>query len=610
MACEIVVTRVEGIRIRDGAAQGVRITGTAQECPALRAMAGEIDSSGVVAGIPLFGATIVSGETWTIDALPVFSNARRIACGSRVAVYVECVGVTPLCRAQQVFILECPPPAECPQIGRLWHDEGPCDGLRRRLVTLHAEVTPVGSGPVNAHWDFGDGTSDGIRLIMPGAMGVVTSDPHPYSSDDEHTAFLVIDWPPGCVELPITYTFRPAPCPDVIVDCSVLTLTPVTVPDGSCAGGSTTFTTRFTANLSPPRPDAIYVWQITPEGDTDAPLMDPRSANFLDHEFEAPGNYSISVSADWPGRRLGCVATDSQPLPIPSCCPAFLDPEDFPPSLTKRCRDGDSVERVEITVHTDPPNASGTYQWLIAGGTPNAATTTGPTSPEITFSSPGHKAIVVSLVTPGCDETKTEFDVEVEACGPSSSGPSSSLCGTLVWIIGGLAAAAMAVTVLTLIWELCRPPGPPTWVWGVVAGLWIAVGLAIWLSYFLCNLPGLNCPCLTKCDYLQIITMAAAAGAAVASVISTCCGAWWLVNLVFICLFVIAFLWWTLECRPSFCIIVVALTVAIGSAALPAITWLLLTPLGACYSGIIFAIWGGALAGLIVITAGCAVPSR
>jgi hypothetical protein len=180
------------------------------------------------------------------------------------------------------------------------------------------------------------------------------------------------------------------------------------------------------------------------------------------------------------------------------------------------------------------------------------------------------------------DVPLSEFD-PFEPCQDDSDGGNGgpSWCGVLTYAIAALAALALATTLVLLTVQFCLSIPVPGWLWGVVVGLWAAVGVLIILAGILCRI-GI-CPCLTKCDWLLISWVPSLAGAIVALYLAGCCG--WM-GLVASGLFLAAlatFALWKRSCDPTRCEILDWLVVAIVSGVGPAIAYLnLISALQAC----------------------------
>jgi hypothetical protein len=154
-----------------------------------------------------------------------------------------------------------------------------------------------------------------------------------------------------------------------------------------------------------------------------------------------------------------------------------------------------------------------------------------------------------------------------------------------VWIVGALSAIAAAITLLTVAWLVCRPGVPmPTYVWIIVGVAWLLVGLAIAVWYIVCSLVP-DCPCPTVCDWLQIAVMTALASAAVAAYLSTCCPpGFGFLAAALGAAFIAALITWLARCHPNVCTMLATFLVAVSSAAVPVIAYIILTPLADCAS--------------------------
>ncbi|MCA9946798.1 MAG: hypothetical protein KC449_25130 [Anaerolineales bacterium] len=197
---------------------------------------------------------------------------------------------------------------------------------------------------------------------------------------------------------------------------------------------------------------------------------------------------------------------------------------------------------------------------------------------------------------------------------PQKPGPvtkKSSKCGSMVWIVGVLLALAASLTALTLAWYFCVPGSvPPAWIWATVVGVGIAAGLAIATWYILCALVP-DCECPTKCDWLQIGTMVALAGAAILAWLGACCPTW-LIAASFGAAYLGALAGWIAACKPTTCYVLAAHLTAIVSGAAPAIAYIIWVPqIAACGSTLVNAVVATVGAILAAATAAsCAAASK
>jgi hypothetical protein len=160
-------------------------------------------------------------------------------------------------------------------------------------------------------------------------------------------------------------------------------------------------------------------------------------------------------------------------------------------------------------------------------------------------------------------------------------------CGTMVWVVGALLSLASSLTALTIAWHLCVPgSSPPVWVWGTVAGVGIAAGLAIATWYIVCGLVP-ECKCPTECDWLQIGTMVALSSSAILAWLSKCCPIWFIAA-AFGAVYIGALAGWVASCKPTLCRVLATQLTALVSGAAPAIAYIIWVPqIAACGSTLV-----------------------
>jgi hypothetical protein len=147
-------------------------------------------------------------------------------------------------------------------------------------------------------------------------------------------------------------------------------------------------------------------------------------------------------------------------------------------------------------------------------------------------------------------------------------------------VVAALLVLAAGATIFTLALSSCPAlmvVPVPGWVWGIVAGLWVAAAAAIALWYVLCAFGVCDCP--TKCDWLAIGWMTALASAIVALYLLGCCVGWWWALVIGLAVgFVGAFAAWLAECKPTPCQTLDYLLVVFATITATAITYIAAVP--------------------------------
>jgi hypothetical protein len=558
MACSLTITSVAGVGVPGGTPSIIRVSGTAVDCTAVSVLV-------YCRGTPFAGsATVAADGAWSAE-LPVPSGS-GCQCGGNIVVQAVCTA-DPSCGTSVSGSIECTPGGGCPRV-TVDVSTGGCNADGSRSVTFNPTITPATPDIVVAHWAFGDGHLS-APILVPGPPASRT---HGYVPGIAYTAELIIDSPEGCrpTEVPVG-PLPPCACPEV---------EDLTVAVSGCAGTAVAATATFNGSVAGTPSLCTFHWDF---GDGTGEVV--TTAPSASHAYARAGTFPAAVTVVCGA----CVRTTTIDVMVPACCPELTT---FAGAVAG-CIDGKGrTAAVTFVAATNPAGATGRFIWLFGDG--ESQTTTVPSVPHAyTIAGPRIAQVTFAPSEPGCLTSSRSFALEIPVCGPGDEpggGTKPSSCGALVWIIGALLAAAMALTVLTLAWQVCYPPGPPTWLWLVVAGAWLLAGLAIALSYLICSFSwfGLDCPCLTRCDWLQLATMMFAAGAAVASYLATCCHIplWWAIIAALGALFLAALITWIVACKPTACRVLAALLVAISSAALPAIAYIAFTPLAACASAL------------------------
>ncbi|MDH3462921.1 MAG: hypothetical protein OEM32_04770 [Acidimicrobiia bacterium] len=144
-----------------------------------------------------------------------------------------------------------------------------------------------------------------------------------------------------------------------------------------------------------------------------------------------------------------------------------------------------------------------------------------------------------------------------------------------------LASIAIALFFLVFAWQTCPQMGaPPPGIWLVPAGAAVVVGVAIGIWYLMCAF-GQDCPCPTRCDWLQIAAMGALGGLVGSVTISFCCPQFAAAALGTATAFAAAAWLWIRNCNPELCTRWEEMLWA-SAAASVALTPFLFTSIGHC----------------------------
>lgn len=499
-------------------------------------------------------------------------------CGAPIKVEAFCA-TDPTCTATFDGVLECQE-STCP-VATITVDFGECNADGTRAVTLTANVTSLGAGPtVVGQWDYGDG-SLGVAFPIP-APGSFTEGPHNYAPPGPYTArlnyILPIDCPPIEVVVDLS-AMEPCPqpgCPQI--DAATATAAAVCNDDG-------TRTVSFTATVSGGPPETFH-WEFgTPDGaDQTIDATIPGATPNTSHDYPAPGtgtsNYVATITVT--GVTPGCVDTRTVPVAVAGCggeCPTIGE-------MTVEVGEcmGGGVR--EMTLDVDVAGGGITqYLWQFGDGMTQVIDATVTPDPRTTHAYPAPGSFVATLTTSGpagCPDQSASAPVEVPACRDNGNGGNGGnpLCGSLIFVIAGLLGIAAAATILTLALSVCPAFASvtvPGWVWGIIAGLWVAAAAAIGLWYLLCALQICECP--SFCDWAAIAWITALAGAVVALFLLDCCGSIWLLLVIALGLgFIAAFVYWLLDCQPGLCLILDLLAITFASVIATALVYIVAVP--------------------------------
>ena len=576
MPCEVTITEVTGITGPGSSTstEAIRVSGTALDCKSIILGSGSIGIQVTIdcGGGPIEAAAEIVGGEWTV-LIPTVCQ-----CGGRIVVRAVCI-TNPDCLDTFDGPLVCEE-GVCPQVD-IDIAIGECNPDGTRAVTLTANVTAMGTaGTVVAEWDYGDGTTGSAFVIS--APGSYTEGPHSYLPPGPFPARLTFVLPEEClpieaeVDLNGLETCPGAACPEI---------DDVTVVAGRLCNEDSTRTVSFDAVISGGTPQT-YHWDFgTPDSATatvDATV--PGATPAVTHDYPAPGAGVSAYTATFTvtGSDPSCVDTRVEPVSVPGCggeCPAIEDVSATP---------GDCSDDTHRQVTLDATLAGGgftEYQWNFGDGTSQIidATITSDPSTTHTYDAPGTYTSTLTTVGPGgCDNQTSSVTVDVASCGEgdeNGDGGNGGACGSLVFIVAALLVLAAGATIFTLALSVCPALMVPVpgWVWGIVAGLWVAAAASITLWYVFCAFGICDCP--TACDWLAIGWMTSLASATVALFLAGCCVGWWWALVIGLAVaFVGAFVAWLAECDPTLCQTLDYLLVTFATVAATAITYIAIVP--------------------------------
>jgi hypothetical protein len=493
----------------------------------------------------------------------------------------------------------------CPRITRIDVGIGDCetspDGRRRRQVTFTPHLS--GPAPTSHTWTWGDGTPAVL------AAGAPTTQVHRYAAAPTSPPRLHILGPTDCPEstreVPLaefaTFTpCEPSLCPE-ITDIRVVIGECETATDGRrkrrvtfeprLSGPAPTAweflygdgATEFLAGAPPPSISHLYV---------DVPMTPPRLA------IVGPPPCG-RTEREVPLSELAALAMGCECPTIAISAPTIGD-----------CNAGTRPVTFEATV-TGPRPAS--FAWDFGDGTPSLPTAT-PSSGPHAYTVPSDRdtsfTVTVTASGPGDCVTRVSREISLGPCPPKQRESRPFVCGLMTYIIAALLGILFGLLILVLAFPLCfRLPVPPV-LWGVVAGVAAAVGITIAISYILCATR--TCPCLSGCDWLQILWMAFLTAVLIALYLGSCCGVpWWVVVIILAVITIALFLVWVLQCRPSPCDVLVAASVALISGAGLAFAYLGIVPIiRACGRTWVPIVSASAAALLAILGAACYAARR
>ena len=567
MACSMSITSVTGIPATPGGTitSTIHVTGTvAGTCAPI--VLGNLSYNVVVkvdcpGGGSATAGTGSSSGNWAVD-VPIGCK-----CGSEIFVRASCA-TDETCTATFTGPLTCEA-GNCPT-GAVAVAVGECNPGGTRNVTLTATLATIPSSPVVGEWDFGDGTTSASFNIM--TPGLYSSGPHPYAPPGPFTAMLLFVLPVGCPPLSVTVPGL-APCDVVCPEVGLVTSS----ASGVCNADGTR-TVNLNAMVTGGTPQT-YHWEY---GDnTSETIIASMATPAVSHDYPAPGTGNVLYTATFTvtGLNPSCVDTATHVVNVPGCggaCPTVSN-------VTATAGACTPAKTRPVALDADVTPGASEYNWNFGDASPieviNATITPDPATSH-DYAAPGSYTATITIKGPtGCPDQSASTSFNVASCGSGGNG-GGGLCGSLLLVLAGLVALATAATIFTLALTVCPMLATvpvPGWVWGIIAGLWIAVAAVSLLWALLC---GIGCPCPTACDWAAIAWVTSLTGFIVALYLSGCCGgAWWLLVAGFAAGFVAGFTYWFIQCNPGACRVLDLLLVALASIAAVAITYISAVPI-------------------------------
>ncbi len=574
MACSIIITEVIGIPQAPGSSivDAVVVKGTAQGCDGINLGASSFHLQITV--------TCSSGSQNSANVTVIhgqFEGEVKINCECETIVKIEVVCLTdPTCTDAFEGPLPCNPPAddECPDI-TVTMQVGDCDENGLQQVTFTAHVNALGTvTPVVAEYNYGDGTTGSAFLIS--APGDIVELAHGYLPGTNVTATLNIIQPPTCqsIQIPVDLTGQPT-CD---IECPVIDQVNVSV--GACNDDGTR-TVTLTGLLSGGQPSSIH-WEFgTPDAAEQTIMVSgPQATVTTTHNYPANGSGTTTYTAVLTVTAADGQCVDSFPVQveIEGCdtneCPTVDDvTANMGPCISETQR------RVGLNVSITGGGFT-EYEWDFGDGTTQTIDPSVQGNPSTSHDYEIGNTYTATLTTTapdGCEDQSGSATFGVNDCGTSTP---PKKCGSMLFIILALLVIAVGATIFTLALETCPALAAipvPTWVWGVIAGLWVAVAAAIALSYILCWLE--ICDCLTACDWAVLGWGALITMGILMMLLSGCCLPFWLpVGIGLFVLGAAAFGLWYYKCQPGRCYALDLLSVVFVTIAATAITYILIVP--------------------------------
>ncbi|MBT4045758.1 MAG: PKD domain-containing protein [Rhodospirillaceae bacterium] len=517
-------------------------------------------------GVVEAGAQSVNGF-WTVD---VKLNCN---CNEQIIVTARCA-TNPDCKDIFTGVLPCPTP-ECPAVD-VDVQIGDCNPDGTRSVTLVINVTAMGAAAtVVAEWDYGDGLT-GSAFVING-VGTYIEGPHNYDTSGPVTAqlnYVIPDCPPFLVDIDFSQVeICPGPsCPEI--SSVAVAASAVCNSDGS---RTVTFNASITGGTA-----QTYHWEFgTPDSaSSTVDATNPGVMPTATHDYPAPGsgdsNYTATLTVT--GIDPLCVDTTPIPITVSGCggdCPTI---DDITASVGD-CQD-DGTRPVSLTAAVTGGGVE-QYQWSFGDGTTTTidATVVGDPSTNHDYQAPGNYSATLTTTGPqSCENQSRSININIPSCEIIDD---DRWCAGLIFIVIALLSVATVATILLLGLTVCPAFAAivvPGWAWGIIAGLWIAAGLALLIWIGLC-LFGI-CDCPTKCDWLTIIWATALSGAIIALYLAGCCDpAWWFLVGGLGLAFIVPFAYWLANCEPSLCTVLDFLLIVFGTVAATALAYIALVPI-------------------------------
>jgi hypothetical protein len=312
MACSIEITHVSGVGLGPGGKPNtILVRGTSVDC-AVDLDTGQSVIVGVSCDSPAgpfveAPAKVDAEGNWEAT----ISTPAGCQCGQGVFVIARCATNSACTASTNRSQLLC---RTCPSAGSNEPELSPvvtCRPDGTASVLVQARVVNNTPDPIVARMICGPGGTPqvgGSTSVAPGQTRKLTGTctyptpftPQPFVQFVDPITGELLDCP--VVPRPV---FPLEPCPR---DCPQVENLRAEVT--GCAGGGQTATVQFNANLSPPTPGCIFLWEFD-DGSNTAFTSTPE----VSHAYENPGTYAASVTALCDR----CADTDTQVVVVPRC---------------------------------------------------------------------------------------------------------------------------------------------------------------------------------------------------------------------------------------------------------------------------------------------------
>jgi hypothetical protein len=355
-----------------------------------------------------------------------------------------------------------------------------------------------------------------------------------------------------------------------------------------CAGSGSSLTLQFTVTSLQDLAGCEFKWDFgdgTPDVTT--------TSQTVSHTYNTPGTFPVAVVL-----LCGeCTTIKTLNVTIPPCCPVV---EDLSETI-EGCADGSGNEAsVTFIVDTDPPSATGTYEWDFGDSTP-VQTTTVPTTSH-NYASPGAKTVTVTY-TPenaaetGCATSSASRSITVPACDGTPPPPpkidEGGGCKGLRWAMVLLTVlAALAVYIAICV------PGAGSAFGYIAAGLAIGAAVigAIWAIF-----------CPKPCGWGWLLSWQISLGTGIGALyFATCCPWLWLVGGGLVATGLVTLGIWIQKCDITFCQLMIELAIVLAGVIVPVLGWIAGVPfLAACINPIVAAVVSTISGGVAIALAAC-----